>query len=199
MWRLIYVLLICAVVLTWETVRVSFGDATSPSAATAATPTAPAHAVQLGSPSWPVPPTPLPGSTTPPATLTILKLHVNAPVYERGIDDQGLPTIAPGYAVTHFDGSAAAGALGNYVVYGHDDIQGEVFRSLALLRPGDSVIVSQGTHHYSYQVRGSRVVDPTAVDVLRSTGESIMTLISCTPYGVDTQRIVVTAALTRVS
>jgi sortase A len=46
-----------------------------------------------------------------------------------------------------------------------------------------------------YKVNQTRVVEPTSVEVLENTREPIVTLISCYPYLVDNQRIVVTAHL----
>ena len=44
---------------------------------------------------------------------------------------------------------------------------------------------------FTYIVTGFRIVEPTEVSVLESSEKSTITLISCYPYLVDTQRIVV--------
>jgi sortase A len=48
---------------------------------------------------------------------------------------------------------------------------------------------------FSYVVTGTRVVEPTEVSVMDATEHPSVTLISCYPYLVDNQRIVVFADL----
>jgi sortase A len=48
---------------------------------------------------------------------------------------------------------------------------------------------------YEYLVDRTQIVEPTAVEVMASTGSPTVTLISCYPYLVDSQRIVVFARL----
>ena len=77
----------------------------------------------------------------------------------------------------------------------HNDIFGEIFRDLDKLRPGDLVIVHTNQRGYTYIVVDSKVVQPTAVEVLDPTPQPSVTLISCYPYLVDNMRIVVIARL----
>lgn len=125
----------------------------------------------------------------------IPRLGVRAPVYERGVDRSGHLPIANGYAVTHFRFSAPLGGRGNYVIYGHDDIQGNIFSALGTLQAGDRVYLHRGLHEYVYQVTGSAVVLPTQISVLDPTPSATLTMISCTPLWVDSHRIVVRAGL----
>ncbi len=142
------------------------------------------------------PPAPVPyNPAVPSASIVIPRLGIHAPVYDRGVDGLGRLPIAHGYAVTHYRYSAPLGARGNYVIYGHDDIEGQIFRYLDQLRPGDRVYLHHGVHEYVYQVTGSQVVLPTQVSVLNPTSWPSLTMISCTPYWVDTHRIVVRATL----
>lgn len=195
-WRLIYVLLVGAVVLTWETVRVSFGDS-APQATPQLSPSALlSHAVSLRPPDWPTAAAPDPSSKG--ITMVIPRLGIHAPVYDRGLDSHGVLTVAPGYAVTHFKNSAVPGSVGNYVAYGHDDIQGSIFRRLSLLHPGDTVDLYQNGTYFVYTVTTTSIVLPTAIEVLRPSSQPTMTLISCTPYMIDSRRIVVTASLTQL-
>jgi LPXTG-site transpeptidase (sortase) family protein len=48
---------------------------------------------------------------------------------------------------------------------------------------------------YTYVVTNQVTVDPSDVSVLAPTRLSTVTLISCAPYWVDTQRLVVQAVL----
>lgn len=88
-------------------------------------------------------------------------------------------------------GSANPGQRGNVVLSAHNDIFGELFRDLDKLRPGDEIILATATRQYVYRVTGFRIVEPTEVEVMLPTARPTVTLISCYPYLVDNQRIVV--------
>jgi len=92
-------------------------------------------------------------------------------------------------------GSANPGQNGNIVLSAHNDVYGELFRYLDKLAPGDQVILYTQQRQYVYVVDRTAVVEPTAVEVMASTGSPTVTLISCYPYLVDKQRIVVFARL----
>jgi len=92
-------------------------------------------------------------------------------------------------------GSANPGARGNMVLSAHNDIFGEIFRDLDRLEEGDEIVISTQTRAYTYRVVEVRIVEPTEVGVMDPTHEPTVTLISCYPYLIDNQRIVVTAAL----
>ena len=107
--------------------------------------------------------------------------------------------------VGHHVGSANPGERGNMVLSAHNDVYGEIFRHLDRLQPGDEIIVSTWTKEYTYVVqpntdrgviKGHQIVAPTDVWVLAGGGDTQrLTLISCYPYRVNTQRIVVFAVL----
>jgi sortase A len=92
-------------------------------------------------------------------------------------------------------GSVNPGQNGNLVLSGHDDIYGEVFRYLDQLKQGDEILVRTSQQEYIYVVDRWQIVSPTDLGVLSSTQEPTLTLISCYPYMVDNQRIVVVAHL----
>ncbi len=92
-------------------------------------------------------------------------------------------------------GSANPGEAGNVVLSAHNDIFGELFRDLDRLKPGDDVVLSTGAQDFVYKVTGLQIVEPTEVGVMEPTARPTITLISCYPYLIDTQRIVVTAEL----
>jgi sortase A len=100
--------------------------------------------------------------------------------------------IAPGYAVTHYASSAGFGR-GNTVLYGHDDIQGNIFGRLYDLNAGDVIEVSIAGQTQVYRVAGHQIVPPTAIGVLAPTADARLTIITCWPYNVDTKRWIVTA------
>lgn len=93
-------------------------------------------------------------------------------------------------------GSGDPGRAGNVVLSAHNDIFGELFRHLDRLQPGDEIVLTTATREYVYRVTGFRIVKPTEVSVMEATSRATITLISCYPYLVDTERIVVFAELT---
>jgi sortase A len=92
-------------------------------------------------------------------------------------------------------GSANPGQKGNLVLSAHNDVYGEIFRHLDKLKKGDEVIIFTQLRSYTYIVQGTQIVGPNAVEVMDPTIDPVVTLISCYPYLVDNQRIVVTAIL----
>jgi sortase A len=92
-------------------------------------------------------------------------------------------------------GSADPGRTGNHVLSAHNDIFGEIFRNLDQLQPGDTIQVQTMSDSYTYIVTETLIVEPTQVEVLAPTEDPTITLISCYPYLVNTQRIVVRGIL----
>ena len=92
-------------------------------------------------------------------------------------------------------GSANPGQNGNVILSAHNDVYGELFRYLDKLQPGDQVVLYTQQRQYIYVVDRTALVEPTAVEVMAGTGSPTVTLISCYPYLVDKQRIVVFARL----
>lgn len=88
-------------------------------------------------------------------------------------------------------GSINPGERGNLVLSAHNDIFGELFRDLDQLKPGDEILIQTASQEFLYRVTGTRIVEPTEVSVLEPTAKPTVTLISCYPYLVDNQRIVV--------
>jgi sortase A len=133
------------------------------------------------------------GAPGPPTRLVIARLGLATPVVPLGI--AGGQWQVPAYAAGYLSGGAWPGHAGNAVITGHDDRDGAVFRRLGDLRRGDVVRVYAGAHAYRYAVSALRIVPATRTDVVRSTHGAILTLITCTPYLIDTQRLVVRARL----
>ncbi|HET7012150.1 MAG TPA: class D sortase [Anaerolineales bacterium] len=92
-------------------------------------------------------------------------------------------------------GTVNPGQPGNMVVSAHNDIFGELFRDLDQLQPGDEIRLTTATREFVYRVTGTQIVEPTDVEVMAPTTRPTITLISCYPYLVDDQRIVVTGEL----
>jgi sortase A len=92
-------------------------------------------------------------------------------------------------------GTANPGETGNMVVSAHNDIFGELFRDLDQLKAGDEIRLTTATREFVYRVTGTSIVEPTNVSAMAATIRPTLTLISCYPYLVDDQRIVVLAEL----
>jgi sortase A len=121
--------------------------------------------------------------------MVIPAINVDDPV----VQGDGWDQLKKGIA-QHID-TADPGQPGNLVVAAHNDIFGEIFRDLDRLKPGDEVQVYTAAEKFVYVITGSRIVEPTDVGVMEPTVGSTLTLISCYPYLVDTQRIVIFAEL----
>jgi sortase A len=117
--------------------------------------------------------------------IQIPAINVDAPVVQGDGEEQ----LKKG--VGQHIGSTNPGKNGNLVLSGHNDIFGEIFRRLDELEPGDEIIVFSTQRSYTYVVANTKVVEPTRVDVMDPTSSPTVTLISCYPYLVDDQRIVV--------
>lgn len=82
---------------------------------------------------------------------------------------------------------------GNVAFAAHNDIYGKLFEHLDQLKAGDTFQIQTRTNVYTYTIREIRIVEPNQVDVLQDRQGATATLISCYPYQVDNQRIVVMA------
>lgn len=131
---------------------------------------------------------PTPGPDHP-TRITIPAIGVDAPV----VEGDGWQQLQKG--VGRHMGTANPGQTGNMVLSAHNDIFGEIFRDLDRLDEGDEIFVQTTTRSFTYVVRGTRIVEPTEVSVMNPTREPTTTLISCYPYLVDSERIVVVAEL----
>lgn len=134
------------------------------------------------------PPIPTQGPTQA-RQLIISAINVNAPI----VQGDSWEPLKKG--VGQHIGSADPGQVGNIVLSAHNDIYGEIFRYLDQLAPGDEIQVHTLTQVHTYVVTGTRIVAPTEVSVMAPTDHPSLTLISCYPYLVDNQRIVVKADL----
>ena len=133
---------------------------------------------------------PTPGPRAP-TRLVVSSINVDVPVVP-GDDWEQLKKGAG-----HHIGSANPGERGNCFISGHNDIYGEIFRDLEYVKIGDEVLVYAGEQSYRYIVRATRIVEPDDVSIMYPTSTPILTLMTCYPYMVDTQRLVVIAELQR--
>lgn len=119
--------------------------------------------------------------------IQIPALSVDAPI----VQGDGWEQLKKG--VGQHVGSVNPGQNGNLVLSAHNDVFGEIFRDLDRLKTGDTIVLYTNQRLYSYVVTSSQIVLPTQVEVMASTPDSTVTLISCYPYLIDKKRIVITA------
>jgi sortase A len=135
--------------------------------------------------------------------IAIPRIGVDARVVDVGLLASGeMETTANGAGRLAF--SAQAGEAGNAVIAGHNDIDGEVFRRLPELRPGDEIFLRRGDSTYRYVVVVRTIVREQGATAqqryenarwMDPTDGPTATLISCYPYRVDTHRVIVHAVL----
>ena len=147
----------------------------------------PAHLLPLYQ-SMAVIPIPTPGPEQA-IQIQIPSISVDAPV----VQGDGWEQLKKG--VAQHPGSADPGQTGNMVLSAHNDVFGEIFRHLDQLERGDQIIINTPQHSFTYSITNIQIVKPTDVEVMASTPNPTITLISCYPYMVDNQRIVVQASL----
>lgn len=121
--------------------------------------------------------------------IQIPAIKVDAPV----VQGDGWDQLRKGVG-QHITGSIP-GKNGNVILSAHNDVFGEIFKDLDKLKNGDQIILFTTTRQYSYIVKNLEIVEPTRVDVMQDTPDPTVTLISCYPYLVDKQRIVIQATL----
>ena len=121
--------------------------------------------------------------------VTIPKIKVELPVYH-GIDE-GILQIGAG----HLEGSdlPIGGISVHSVLSGHRGLpSAKLFTDLNKLEQGDRFTITILNRVLTYEVDQIKVVKPTeSNDLLRIAGEDHCTLLTCTPYGINSHRLLV--------
>ena len=124
------------------------------------------------------------------ATIKIPSINVNLPIYhgtENATLDKG---------IGHLFGTAlpVGGESTHTVLTGHTGLgNATMFDQLTSVKMGDYFYIETAGRHLKYQVTDIRVVLPHETESLNKVeGKDLATLITCTPYGVNTHRLLVT-------
>ncbi len=121
--------------------------------------------------------------------ITIDKIHVQLPVYH-GTDDAILQV-----AIGHLSGtSLPVGGEGSHcVVSGHRGLpSAKLFTDLDKMVNGDTFMFSILDRTYTYEVDQIRIVEPSDLSALTiEPGQDLVTLVTCTPYGINTHRLLI--------
>ena len=118
--------------------------------------------------------------------ITIPKIHVELPIYH-GIDDAVLQI-----AIGHLSETSlpVGGQTAHCVVSGHRGLpSAKLFTDIDKLVEGDTWTVNVLNKTLTYEVDQIRVVEPTDLSILQiEQGKDYFTLVTCTPYGINTHR-----------
>lgn len=121
--------------------------------------------------------------------IDIDKIKVELPIYH-GTSEQVLNV-----AVGHLQGSALPiGGVGNHIVLSaHRGLpSATLFTDLDELKVGDTFTITVLDRLLTYEVNQILIVEPTEVSSLLPTpGRDYCTLVTCTPYGINTHRLLV--------
>ncbi|MGE5628949.1 MAG: class D sortase [Solirubrobacterales bacterium] len=122
--------------------------------------------------------------------VSIPKIEMEA-VFCEGVDMETLK-----YALGHFPGTAVPGEKGNCCIAGHRSYTySQYFNRLDELKSGDEIKITTKRETYTYIVYDSFIVDPSHTEVLNTTKDCELTLVTCTPIRIATQRLIVKAKL----
>lgn len=121
--------------------------------------------------------------------IEIPSINVSLPIYH-GVDEAVLQI-----AVGHIEGSSLpVGGLGSHcVLSGHRGLpSAKLFTNLDQLVEGDVFVIRILDETLTYEVDQIRIVEPTDLSSLeREDGKDYCTLVTCTPYGVNSHRLLV--------
>jgi sortase A len=81
--------------------------------------------------------------------------------------------------VGHITGTSLPGGVGNVGLAGHRDT---FFRPLRNIRQQDHILLTTLEGEFHYRVTSTRIVPPTAVEVLSDTTGQTLTLVTCYPF-----------------
>lgn len=124
-------------------------------------------------------------------------IDVTLPIYHT--TDDSVLQIGAG----HMEGTSlpVGGSNTHTVLSAHSGMSGSrMFSDLDKVSAGDLVILKVLGETLAYEVTGSEVVLPSAVDKIQIEGDKdLVTLITCVPYGVNTHRLLVRAERTELT
>ena len=119
--------------------------------------------------------------------------------YEKQLDVSGVGIMGyieiPQVAVGHMEWSSlpVGGTSSHCVLSGHRGLpSAKLFTDLDKLQEGDIFMLRVLDEVLTYEVDQIRIVEPSQVSDLQLVeGKDLCTLVTCTPYGVNTQRLLV--------
>ncbi len=140
-----------------------------------------------------------------PTRLVIPAIKLDAPIETVGwyvVDGVSQWDVPDHFAAGWLMTSATLGKTGNTVFTGHHNIDGEVFRNLVKLKPGDQITIYSNNVPFRYEITMRKILPERGQpnDVRRanarwiqSTADERITLITCWPYTSNTHRLIIVA------
>ena len=122
-------------------------------------------------------------------TIRIPKISVKLPIYHGTSED----ALARGVGHLYGTSLPAGGKNTHTVLTGHRGlVNAELFTRLDELRKGDYIYLEIMGETFGYKVDRISVIEPSDVSKLKvEPGKDRITLMTCTPYGVNTHRLLV--------
>lgn len=121
--------------------------------------------------------------------IEIQKINCSLPIYH-GVDEAVLQV-----AVGHIEGTSlpVGGESTHCVLSGHRGLpSAKLFTNLDQLAVGDTFVMQILDETLTYEVDQILIVEPQEVDALEIVdGKDYCTLVTCTPYGINTHRLLV--------
>ena len=122
--------------------------------------------------------------------IEIPKIDVKLPIYH-GTSEEVLSA-----GIGHLEGTSlpVGGENSHAVLTGHCGLpSAELFTRLDEMKEGDEFLLHICNQSLCYQVTQIQVVKPDEVDVIAiEDNRDLVSLITCTPYGINTHRLIVT-------
>ena len=121
--------------------------------------------------------------------IMIPAINIDLPIYH------GTTGAAMEKGAGHMEGtSLPVGGIGTHaVISAHSGMaSAKLFTDLDKLKLGDMFFITVCNQKLAYEVDNIAVVEPTDIDLIRiDTQQDYVTLLTCTPYGVNTHRLLV--------
>lgn len=128
-----------------------------------------------------------------PSDYALVSFGAPASEHYAGVASDGTWDDLTRRSMVHYAGTAAPGQVGNSIIAFHREPD---FEHIDQLNVGDTVTVQdRACKTWIYRVTGRWVLAPNAVTQLVPTTGHDLTLVTCTPFWVDTQRIIWRATL----
>lgn len=128
-----------------------------------------------------------------PADYALLTFSAPAAQHYGGVATDGTWDALHNRSMVHYSGTPGPGEQGNSIIAFHREPD---YEHIDQLNVGDTITVQdRACHAYTYKVTGRWTLDPSNVSQLAPTTGHDLTLVTCTPFWIDSQRIVWRASL----
>lgn len=122
--------------------------------------------------------------------IQVPSVGINLPIYHGTFDD----SLQRGTGHLYGSSLPVGGESSHTVITGHTGLQNmTLFDHLDQVKTGDEIYLNVYNRQMKYKVFDIRVVVPSDTERLRRVaGQDLITLVTCTPYGINSHRLLVT-------